>query len=152
LGVKEYRGGTSPVASRMSDNEDTPASLRDSPSKAFHSDMLSVQHPPGNTIPAVCQEPEEGAKVPSAAAGQNTGDVLPDHPAGAQVASQAAKVDGQIAARVIQAKTSARDREALAGGAADKQVNRSGSGSAGERRDLRGGDTGKISKVWHSVG
>jgi hypothetical protein len=46
--LKKYRCGTSPV-SKMSDNEHTPSSLRDSPSKAVHSHVLSVKHSPART-------------------------------------------------------------------------------------------------------
>ena len=62
--VKKYRCGTSPV-SKMSDNEHTPASLRDSPSKPVHSDVLSVKHSIGEPIPEFDHAPEEGTKVPS---------------------------------------------------------------------------------------
>ena len=55
--LKKYRCGRSPV-SKMSDNEDSTASLGDSKE-------LSVQHSPGATIPEFRQRPEDGSKVPS---------------------------------------------------------------------------------------
>jgi hypothetical protein len=64
--VKKYRGGISPV-SKTSNNEHTPSSLRDSPSKPVHSHVLSVQHSVGEPIPEFDQAPEEGTKVPSSA-------------------------------------------------------------------------------------
>jgi len=48
--LKKYRCGTAPV-SKMSDNEHTPSSLRDSPSKPVHSDVLSVQHSVREPVP-----------------------------------------------------------------------------------------------------
>jgi hypothetical protein len=64
--LKKYRGGTGPV-SKMSDNEETPASLRDGAWKAVCSDKLSIQNsPPDVAIPAFDQAPEDGTKIPSA--------------------------------------------------------------------------------------
>jgi len=50
----------------MSDKEDTPASLRDCSGKAVHSDILSVQHAPGDAIPEFLKPPDKGSKSPSA--------------------------------------------------------------------------------------
>jgi hypothetical protein len=101
LALKKYRRGTSPV-SKMSDNEDATAALG-------HSEVLSVQHSPGATIPDVRQRPEDGSKVPSAIRRQDARDVFPDDPARPQSASKAAKLDGQVATRVIQAASSTGD-------------------------------------------
>jgi hypothetical protein len=49
----------------MSDKEHTPSSLRDCSGKAVHSDVLSVQHPPGDAIPEFLKPPDEGSKSPS---------------------------------------------------------------------------------------
>jgi hypothetical protein len=50
----------------MSDKEHTPASLGDCSWKAVHSDILSVQHPPGDAIPEFLKPPDEGSESPSA--------------------------------------------------------------------------------------
>jgi hypothetical protein len=86
----------------MSDNEDATASLG-------HSEELSVQHSPGATIPEFRQRANDGTKIPPSIRGQNTGDVFPDDPARPQSASKPAKLDGQIATRVIQAASSSGD-------------------------------------------
>lgn len=104
--LKKYRRGTAPV-SKMSDNEDATAPLG-------HSEELSVQHSPGATIPEVRQRPEDGAKVPSAVRRQDTRDVFPNDPSGPQSAGKPAKLDGQVATRVIQAASSSGDGERLA--------------------------------------
>ncbi len=108
LALKKYRRGTSPV-SKMSDNEDATATLG-------HSEELSVQHPPGATIPEVRQRREDGAKVPASVRGQNSGNVFPDNPTGPKAASKPAKFEGQVATRVIQAASSSSNRERHARG------------------------------------
>jgi hypothetical protein len=55
--LKKYCGGRSPV-SKMRDNDDATASLRDS-------EVLSVQHSVGPPIPEFFQRPDDGAKIPS---------------------------------------------------------------------------------------
>jgi len=104
--LKKYRRGT-PPASKMSDNEDATAALRDS-------EELSVQHSPGATIPEFRQRPEDGSKVPATVRRQNAGDVFPDNPPRPQSASKAAKLDGQVATRIIQSTSSSGDGEGLA--------------------------------------
>lgn len=103
----------------MSDNEDSTAPLG-------HSEELSVQHSPGATIPDVRQRPEDGAKVPSAVRRQDAGDVFPDNPARPQSASKAAKLDGQIATRVLQSSSPSGDAETLAGRSARENIDRAG--------------------------
>jgi hypothetical protein len=49
----------------MSDKEDTAPSLGDCSGKAVHSDVLSVQHPPGEAIPEFLKTPDEGSESPS---------------------------------------------------------------------------------------
>ena len=112
----------------MSDNEDATASLG-------HSEELSVQHSPGATIPEFRQRPDDGAKVPPAIRRQNTGDVFPDNPPRPQSASKAAKLDGQVATRVLQATSPAGDGEGLAGSPSGQHVN------------WTGFDAGEVAKV-----
>jgi hypothetical protein len=99
----------------MSDNEDAAPPLG-------HSEELSVQHSPGATIPELRQRPEDGSKVPSAVRRQNAGDVFPDDPARPQSASKAAKLDGQVATRVLQATSPSGDGERLAGSSSGQNV------------------------------
>src|SRR3546814_20255236 len=70
--LKKYRCGRSPV-SKISDNEDATAPLG-------NSEVLSVENAVGEPIPEFAQRPEEGAKIPSAVAGQYARDVFPDRP------------------------------------------------------------------------
>jgi hypothetical protein len=112
--LKKYRRGTSPV-SKMSDNEDATAALG-------HSEELSVQDPPGATIPEFRQLFEDRAKVPSAVRGQNSGNVFPDDPTGPKAASKPAKFEGQAATRVTQAASSSGDAKALTGGPSGQNV------------------------------
>jgi hypothetical protein len=112
--LKKYRCGTPPV-SKMSNNEDATASLG-------HSEELSVQHSPGATIPEFRQRPDDGAEVPPAVRGQNTGDVFPDDPARPQSASKPAKLDGQVATRILQAATSSGEGEGLAWSSSGQNV------------------------------
>jgi hypothetical protein len=112
--LKKYRCGTPPV-SKMSDNEDATAPLG-------HSKELSVQHSPRATIPEFRQRPDDGAEVPSAVRGQNTGDVFPDDPPRPQSASKLAKLDGQVATRILQAATSSGEGEGLAGSSSGQKV------------------------------
>jgi hypothetical protein len=65
LWLKKNRCGTRGVSSSTSDNEHTLPSLLDGTSVSVHSHILSVQHPPGDAIPAFNQRPDEGTKVPS---------------------------------------------------------------------------------------
>jgi hypothetical protein len=113
--LKKYRCGTAPV-SKMSHNEDATASLG-------HSEELSVQHSPGATIPEFRQRPDDGSNVPSSVRGQNAGDIFPDDPPRPQSASKAAKLDGQVATRIIQTAASSGDGEGLAGSSSGQNVN-----------------------------
>jgi len=115
LALKKYRRGTTPV-SKMSNKEDATAALG-------HSEETSVQHSPSATIPEFNQRPEDGCKIPSAVRRQNTGDVFPDDPARPQSASKLAKLDGQVTTRIIQALSSSGDREGLAWGPSNENVN-----------------------------
>jgi hypothetical protein len=53
--LKEYRCGTSPV-SKISDNEDASAPL-------WNSEILSVKHSPGDTIPEFPKSAGEDVKI-----------------------------------------------------------------------------------------
>jgi hypothetical protein len=101
--LKKNRCGTSPV-SKISDNEDATASLG-------HSEILSVKHSVGEPIPAFDHAPEEGTKVPSSVARQDSGHVLPNDPAGAKAISQSQKRKGQVAALVSHSCSRSRDAE-----------------------------------------
>ncbi len=92
--LKKNRCGTSPVT-KISDNEHTAASLG-------YSEELCVKNAVGEPIPEFCQPPEQGAKVFSAVARQDTGDVLPYQPAGAESCSNGKIGKHEVATRVIQ--------------------------------------------------
>ena len=121
FGLKDSRRRWSPV-SKISDNEHTLPSLRNGARVAVHSHELSVQHSIREPIPEFAQRPEEGAKVPSAVAGQHAGDVLPNDPAGAQAVSQAEIFEGETTARAIHSRALSGDAEILAWGAPHEKV------------------------------
>jgi hypothetical protein len=106
----------------MSDNEHTPASLRTSPSKAVHSDVLSVKHSVGEPIPEFDQASEYGTKVPSSSRRQDAGDVLPNQPSGAQALSQPKIFERQVTALVCQSASETCDTERLARCPSDQKV------------------------------
>lgn len=99
----------------MSDNEHTLAALR-------QSEELSVKNCVGEPIPELCQPPEEGAKVPSRVRRQDTGDVLPNHPAGPEAVKNAKIDEGEVATRVSQPLAQPGDAEGLAGRASDENI------------------------------
>lgn len=129
VGLKKNRGGRAPV-SRMEDSEDAAAPLR-------NSGILSVSNPVASKIPALLNEGEEGGEITvfvtvgspskrtfsnltfclcaSGSRGQETGDVLENHPAGAKAVNNAKGDERQVAAVSIQADTSAGDAEVLTG-------------------------------------
>jgi hypothetical protein len=121
LGLKKYRRRTPPI-SKISDNEHTTSSLGDGARVAVHSDILSVEHSVGETIPALCQPAEDGAESPSSVQRQDAGDVLPSDPTGAKAASKAAKLERQVATVVIEPTTESRDAERLARGSTDEKI------------------------------
>src|SRR3546814_13370492 len=97
----------------MSDKEHTAAALGNSPAEPVHSDILSVNSPPGSTIPAFPKEVEELDEVGcfdpfgnrvivrfTGPAGIDAGDILPDHPAGAHPFSQRPELESSEARRV----------------------------------------------------
>ncbi len=99
----------------MSDNEDATASLG-------HSERLSVKNPVGDPIPELDQHAEKGSKRPSVVNRQDTGDVLPHHPYGAQSISKSSKLNGEVATRIIQARSFSGDGERLARCASGQKV------------------------------
>lgn len=118
--LKKYRRRWSPV-SKMSDNEDTIASLG-------NTEALSVKYSPTEAIPALNHAGEEVLEGSAVIVGEgvsrkDAGDVLPNHPAGAESASKEKKLDGQVTTRVIQSSSSSGDGEGLAGRSSDKNVN-----------------------------
>jgi hypothetical protein len=84
---------------------------------------LSVKDPVGSTIPAFPHESEEGSKRPSFVVRQDTRDILPNDPAGANSSSQRKELKREVAARIVQSEALSCDAEGLAGGASDKKVN-----------------------------
>lgn len=99
----------------MSDNEDATASLG-------NAEVDSVQDSVCPPIPELAQRPEEGAKVPSSVARQDSGDVLPHQPLGACRVSKSKKFEGQVATRVGQSPSESGDGEGLAGGSSHEKV------------------------------
>jgi hypothetical protein len=120
--LKKYRGGTLP-ASKTSDNEQTPSSLRDGPWKAVDSDKLSVKNAVGEPIPELPHCPEEGSKRPSVVNRQEAGHVLKNQPLGPKSASKRQESERQVATLVIHAAALTGDGEGLAGSAPDQKVN-----------------------------
>gem|GEM_PF-5846851 len=115
VALKKYRCGSSPV-SKTSDNEHTTASLG-------YSKELSVKNSVGEPIPEFAQHPEEGSKILTLVARQDTGDVLPYQPLGAVLCSNGTKGKHEVATRVIQSLSKSCDAEGLAGGSSAKKVN-----------------------------
>jgi hypothetical protein len=95
----------------MSDNEHTPASLGNGSGKLACSDVLSVKHSVGEPIPELAQAPEEGTKIPSSAAGQDAGDVLPNQPVGPIAVSDGKIGEREVAAWVSQSLAQSGDGE-----------------------------------------
>jgi len=110
--------GTSPV-SKVSDNEHTAAALG-------HSEVLSVKNPVGDPIPEFAQHPEEGTKIFSSVAGQDTGDVFPDNPGWSKIICNSSINEHEISARVIKSFPKSRDAERLARCSSDQKVDCSG--------------------------
>jgi hypothetical protein len=100
----------------MSDNEEAVASLGDA-------EVLRVKAPKDPPIPALPQRPEDGSKIPPAVGRQKAADVLENHPAGTQLASDAKELPEQPASLSTQARTASSHAEVLAGEAAAEEVN-----------------------------
>jgi hypothetical protein len=112
--LKKYRCGTSPV-SKISDNEDTTASLG-------NSEVLSVQHSVGPPVPEFFQPSEDGRKVPPFVRRQDTRDVFPHDPTGPCCANKLAKSEGQVSTRVLHSLSESGDRERLARCSSDQNI------------------------------
>lgn len=103
----------------MSDKKHTAASLG-------HSEELSIKHSPCERIPAVLQQPEEGAKGSPAVLRQNPWDVLPNEPARAKVSHSSNVLEHEPTSLIQEASSLSRDGEGLAGASSDHNVNCSG--------------------------
>jgi hypothetical protein len=110
FGESEYFSGSGPV-SKTSDNEDTSPALRNGSGPSPHSHVLSVKHPVGPPIPELTQRPEEGAKIPSSPARQNTGDIFPHEPFRAQSISDCQVGEHEISAWVGESLSQPGDAE-----------------------------------------
>jgi hypothetical protein len=114
VALKKYRRGTSCV-SKTSDNEHATPSLG-------YSEELSVQDPVGPPVPEFFQPPEEGSKRPSAVRTKDTGDVLPNHPAGPCSVKKAKKLKRELTTLAIQSRSEPGDAKVLARGSSHKKV------------------------------
>jgi hypothetical protein len=117
----ENLGGSGPV-SKTSDNEHTSPALRDGSGPSTHSHVLSVQHSVGPPIPEFAQRPEEGAKVPSSATRQDTGNIFPDNPSRLEPSSNRKVCEHEVAARICEPLPEAGDAEGLAWCSSDQNV------------------------------
>jgi hypothetical protein len=117
----EYFAGSAPV-SKTSDNEDTSPALRDGSGPPPHSHVLSVKAPIGPPVPEFAQRPEEGSKVPSSPARQNTGDIFPNEPSRAQAISDRQVGEHEVASGVGESLSQAGNAEALTGSSSDQKV------------------------------
>lgn len=113
--LKKYRCGTLPGSTSTADNEHALASLG-------QSEVLSVQDSVGPPIPELAQPSEEGTKGSPLVCRQDTGDILPNDPAGSEPVSKAKKLERQLTTRVIQAASESGEREGLAGSAPDENI------------------------------
>ena len=114
--LKKYRGRCDPLVSKMSHNKEATPPLGDS-------EMLRVQDPPGEAIPALAKRPEDDFKSQSSVSRQDTGDIFPEEPPGTDAASQSRELQGEVSPGVVETATVAGDTEALARGSSDQKVN-----------------------------
>jgi hypothetical protein len=121
LGESEYFSGSGPV-SKTSDNEDTSPALRDGSGPSPHSHVLSVKASVAPLVPEFAQRPEEGSKIPSSVARQNTGDIFPHEPSRAQSISDRQVGEHEVSAWVGESLPEAGDAEGLAGRSAHEKV------------------------------
>jgi hypothetical protein len=126
FGESEYFSGSGPVSStslnEATNDEDPAAALRDGSGPSPHSHVLSVQHSVSEPIPELAQRPEEGAKVPSSPARQNTGDIFPHEPSWAQSISDRQVGEHEIASWVGKSLSQAGNAEALTWSSSDQKV------------------------------
>jgi hypothetical protein len=114
--LKKYRGRCDPLVSKMSHNKEATPPLGDS-------EMLRVQDPPGEAIPALAKRPEDDFKSQSSVSRQDTGDIFPEEPPGTDAASQSRELQGEVSPGVVETATVSSDAEALARGPSDQKVN-----------------------------
>jgi hypothetical protein len=88
------------------------------------SEILSVQHPPGEPIPEFCQRPKEGSQRPSSVRRQDTGDVFPNKPLRLKYADQTAELQRERTSVALDSGAEAGNREILTRGSSDEDVNR----------------------------
>ena len=139
--VKEYSSDSSPV-SKMSHKDETLPSLRDRPWKLLNSGILSVKHSPTHAEasggsreesgllpssswdgdPPSGEQRQEGGKIASGTARKYSGDIFPDHPAGACAKSQSCKLKREAASVILESFPQPRDAERLARRSANEQV------------------------------
>jgi hypothetical protein len=123
----------------MPDKEDSTTSLG-------HSEILSVQHPPGVPVPEVSHRPEDGSKIPSVPRGQYTGDVFPEDPPGLDRFREPEELEREVSSLIGEPSTEPDDGEGLTRGAANEDVN--GADLCDELGTA--GDAGEVSIVLHS--
>ena len=114
--LKKYRGRCDPLVSKMSHNKEATPPLGDS-------EMLRVQDPPGEAIPALAKRPEDDFKSQYSVSRQDAGDIFPEDPPGTDAASQSRELQGEVSAGVVKTATVSSDAEALARGSSDQKVN-----------------------------
>jgi hypothetical protein len=124
----ENLGGTFPtsrISLKVATNDEHPSpALRDGfgPS-SVHSAILSVNDPVGPPVPEFPQRPEEGTKIPSSVAGQDTGDVFPDNPSRPKTPSDFKIGKHESSSRVVESFAESGNAKGLAGGSAHEKVN-----------------------------
>jgi hypothetical protein len=113
FGESEYFAGSGPVSStslnEATNDEDPAPTLRDGSGPSPHSQVLSVKHSVGPPIPELPQRAEEGAKIPSSVARQNTGDIFPHEPFRAQSISDRQIGEHEVSAWVGESSSQPRD-------------------------------------------
>jgi hypothetical protein len=107
FGESQYFGGTSGSRISASEQEDPLPSLG-------HSEVLSVQAPPGPQIPEFRQPSNDGVEVAASVGGTKAGDVLDQNPAGKQLADDAMELEPEPRTFAIKARTTSRNAEILA--------------------------------------
>jgi hypothetical protein len=121
-------GGIGPF-SKMSDNEDPPATLRHRPPSArvsmqrTASNALRVEGPIGPLVPEFSQRPEDGSKIPSSVRRQNTGDVFPQEPLDLEVVREREEREREVSSGVCETFSETGNGEGDARRASDQKVN-----------------------------
>ena len=93
VGLKKYFSSAGLIGSKTSDNPHTPPSLRQATLHAVHSDILRVQHPPRERIPAVPKRTEEGEEVGGVLAVDSSRHVLPNDVSGSKLSGKAHELE-----------------------------------------------------------